>query len=148
MGKRQSLSEYADAGNVGYRIQDHDFRADEGRLGSKAGGCSAALAQLGPANRILCLQLIPLFSAGRDSVYPWFCAFLMASAKLRRAAYKSWHALAEPRCPKLCPLCAPTVPHDVIPRVRRTSSRSLEVQEKSGDERRELVALPGIEPGF
>jgi len=32
MGKRQSFSEHADAGNVGYRIQDHDFRADEGRI--------------------------------------------------------------------------------------------------------------------
>ena len=32
MGKRQSLSEYANARNVSSRIQDHDFRADEGRI--------------------------------------------------------------------------------------------------------------------
>jgi len=30
MGKRQSFSEYADAGNVGNRIQDHDFKLMKG----------------------------------------------------------------------------------------------------------------------
>jgi hypothetical protein len=47
-----------------------------------------------------------------------------------------------------CAFFASAVPHDVMPRLRRTSSHSLEVQEKSGNERKDLVALPGIEPGF
>ena len=51
-------------------------------------------------------------------------------------------------CPKLCPLLPATVPHNLIRPVSSSFVNQQQAREKAGDRGRDLVALPGIEPGF
>jgi hypothetical protein len=80
MGKRQSLSEHADAGNVGARIQDHDFRADEGRITPKQPLCQLDSKHLTSVRTIECD-----WTGGRPLtvVSEWF--FILRSRPIYRA---------------------------------------------------------------